>query len=210
MEAVSLRLRSGFTLIEVLVAASLLLVLMSMVYQVLAPSMRLVNKAEADTETQQAVLLALDKVFVALRLTDPRSITVLSDPPGVAFLTPRAPVRSGLPALTDTMYTLAGADTAPATWRAFEVLYHDVPGERLLQKQAPYPGGSQVARMTPSQVEAFLADTRYPARTVGRNLKRLRISRPRPPGVLVDATSVVQTAGRPRETRLVLAVAPRN
>lgn len=200
----------GFTLVEVLVAASLLLVLMTMVYQVVAPSMRLINKAESDTETQQAVLLALDRIFVALRLTDPRSVTVMTNPAGVAFLSPRPPAQAGLPALTDTMYQLAGVNTAPATWRLFEVLYHDATRGLLLRKQAPYPGGTQVARMTPVQVQTFLADPRYPVRTVGRNVKRLRISRPRPPGVLVDATSVIETTGKPRETRLLLAIAPRN
>lgn len=215
MEGVGLRASrwttsGGFTLIEVLVGCSVLMVLMTMVYQVVGPSMRLVHKAESDTETQQAALLALDEMFMALRHSDPRSITVLSSPPGVAFLSPRPPGTPGLPPLEETRSTKVGADTDPVRWASFEVLYHDEPGSMLLRKQAPYAGGTAVARMTPAQVEAFLADARYPVRVAGRHLRRLRVSRPRPPAVLLDATSVLETSGTPRETRLLLSVGPRN
>lgn len=200
----------GFTIVELLVGATLLMVLMTMVYQVLAPSMRQVKKAEADTETQQAVLVALDRVFVSLRLSDSRSVTILAEPPAIAFLSPRPPTTPALPPLAPTMYGLAGADMTPVVWRSFEVLYHDAARGLLLGKQAPYSGLGEVARMTPPQVQAFLADLRYPARPVARNLKVVQFSRPRPPAVLIDVTSVVAAADKARETRLRLQVAPRN
>lgn len=200
----------GFTLVEVLVGSALMAVLMTMVYQVLSPSMRSIQRAEARVETQQAALLALDRIFFDLRLSDPRSVTLLASPPAIAFLSPRPPSRSGLPPLDTMMYRLAGADTRPVTWRTFEVLYHDADQRLLLSKEAPYPGGFEVALMTPQQVQLLLEDPRYPARVAARNLQIIRFSRPRPPGILVDVVSEVTALGKRRETRLSLQVSPRH
>lgn len=80
-----MRRRAGFTLAELLVVAFLSGVVLFLIAQLLVPSLLLFRLESARTEVQQTTLMVVQRLQRQLMNAALESVTVISEPPAVAF-----------------------------------------------------------------------------------------------------------------------------
>jgi len=118
--------RRGLTLLEQLVATSLLTLLMTLCWQVVKPNLDVwkVNAARADLE-QTAVVLQ-HRIARELRQSSRDSITTLSSPPAISFLS-----------FDDASSSAYDSSTGKPTWRKFVIYYVDTDNRIMYRKEYP-------------------------------------------------------------------------
>lgn len=118
--------RRAFTLLEQLVAMSLLTLLLTLSWQVLKPSLDVwkVNAARADLE-QTAVVLQ-HRIVRELVQSSRDSITTISSPPAVSFLS-----------FDDSTSSAYDASSGKPTWRKFVIYYVDTDNRIMYRKEYP-------------------------------------------------------------------------
>lgn len=119
--------RRGFTLLENLVVVSLTVLLLTLTWQVLSPSLRIwkINQARADIEQTGQVVEY--KMAHELLQTSSSSVTIrTADPPAISFL--------GFDAASSGGYD---QNTGKAVWRKFVVYYLDTENHILYRKEWP-------------------------------------------------------------------------
>lgn len=120
-------MKRGMTLLETMVATTLLTLLLGLSYDILNPALQVwkVNRAHADAE-QSGTLLEY-KISKELVASDESSVTIQSNPPAVSFMS------FG----TDT--TSGGWDTSTGKpqWQKFVIYYLDTSNHILYRKEWP-------------------------------------------------------------------------
>jgi len=199
--------RRGVTLPEIMVASSLMMVVLVMVYVVLTRGLRMMHRADADTRAQQQAMLATERLFGELAYSDYRSLTFLADPDAVSFLSLDPPRRTGLPVLGGADVTLL-ANFTWCTWRKFTAF--SVVQNRLVRQEFPYAGTTQLASIPDVNLGNLLANPQYPSTLVARGIERFTLDRTNTPGLLRLVVVARHDWDKPRITRLETTLAMRN
>lgn len=197
---------------EVLISTAIFGLLLSMVYLGLGRSMKTWHRVSADTETQQSGMIACEKVFRELNISDPASVTIITAPcKAMSFMSSRDTEAAGLAPVPDASLDDAGIDASPVQWKKFLIFYLDTADSNIKRKEVPLqsPDGN-VKRMKSSSLAGYITDSSYPAKIVSRNIKDLNFSTPRYPGISIDITSTASFVGKEAETRFVFQIMPRN
>lgn len=187
-------------------------VLLSLVYPVLFGTMKAITRADADVQSQQKAVLLVEKFFADFASTNRASLTVVESLPAASFLSQREMTVPSLPDLRiDQDYYPSNADTFPVVWRKFIALTFDAPNHQLLRLEFPYPRGTLLACMTPTQLTQNLAAPQYQTsrRKVVDNIERLRLKATGDSSLNIELTSKV-TAGTEKTTRLQVTLTMRN
>ncbi len=137
-------------------------VVLGLVYPVLYGTMRNIQRADADTQSQQKAVLLVEKFFADFASTNRSSLMVVEALPAASFLSQREMGPQSLPSLrpNDDYYVSTG-NTFPVEWKKFVAMRFNAAEKRLERMEFPYAGGSVVACMRPQQLEAVLVDVRY-------------------------------------------------
>lgn len=203
------RLR-GFSLLEVLAAGAGTVLLMGLLLGAMAGGSRAVARDEGEVASQSQALGAVERISAALRLSHSSSVTLMDEPPALAFLSPDpgspvAPLASGAFALTSVR-------TEPLAWRRFLVFYFASAARELRSVELAYPADRQftVASLHPEWLSTALSSHRYRHRVVARSVEAVHFGRTRPPGVDLDITVLLDKSGQVQETRLKQYVTTRN
>ncbi|MBI3926023.1 MAG: prepilin-type N-terminal cleavage/methylation domain-containing protein [Armatimonadetes bacterium] len=75
----------GWTLIELLIASTVAMLLLTMVVWFLVPAMRFSIEGTAKVELQESAVMALNKMIADLQLSPASGISISTDPPAVAI-----------------------------------------------------------------------------------------------------------------------------
>ena len=199
--------RRGVTLPELMVASSLMMALLGVLYVVLSRGLRVMHRADADTRAQQQATLATERVFSALGYSDYRTLTVLSNPSAISFLSLDPPRQAGLPVLGSADYFLL-ANFTHTPWLKFTAFY--LQGPKLLRREFPYGGGTQLASIPVDLLANVLIDPRYPSTLVAQGIERFEATRTNTPGLVRLVVVARHDWDRPRITRLETTLALRN
>lgn len=204
--------KRGITLVEVLVSTAIFGLLLSMVYLGLGRSMKTFHRVSADTETQQSGMIACEKVFRELNISDSGSVTIITSPyKAMSFMSSRDAEAIGLAPVPDSSLDDAGIDTSPVQWKKFLIFYLDNTDRTIKRKEVPLQSsGGNVKRIKSGLLGGYITDSGYSAKVVAKNIKDLNFSTPRYPGITIDITSTALYVGKEAETRLVFQIMPRN
>ncbi|MBI3925761.1 MAG: type II secretion system protein [Armatimonadetes bacterium] len=204
------RSQGGFTVVELLVTGTILLVLMMFVSTILFPSAREIRRAEADVATQQSVLLAIEKLFQEAGYSDGRSAVVADSPvPSVSFLS-REPAGDTAVSLGEADYTPLGARSDPLEWKKFVLIYYWSDDERVCRKEFPYDGGTELAALKADRLASLIADDRYPERVVAFGVSAFGVRMTGPSLLKVNVSASQPGGADQEETRLSTKIAMRN
>lgn len=199
--------RRGVTLPEIIVASTLTMIVLVVVYSVLTKGLRMMHRADADTRAQQQAMLAAERLFGELAYSDYRSLTFLENPQAVSFLSLEPPRRTGLPVLGAADVTLL-ANFTWCTWRKFTAF--SVLQQRLVRQEFPYGGTTQMASLPNGNLAALLANPQYPSTLVARGIERFTLELTNTPGLLRLVVVTRHDWDKPRITRLETTLAMRN
>lgn len=190
-----------------MVASSLMMVLLGVLYVVLSRGLRVMHRADADTRAQQQATLSAERVFSELGYSDYRTLTLLSNPSAISFLSLEPTRQAGLPALDPANYLLL-ANFFHTPWLKFTAFY--LQGTELLRREFPYGGATQLASIPLHRLSSVLIDPRYPSTLVARGIERFEATRTNTPGLLRLVVVARHDWDRPRITRLETTIALRN
>ncbi|MDQ7822833.1 MAG: hypothetical protein RDV48_08580 [Candidatus Eremiobacteraeota bacterium] len=202
--------------VEVLIVMGILGVVLSVMYQALIPALRGLNRTSADTDTQQAVVIASEKIREELRLSTPYSITNTGN--AISFLSPKTPLPS---AVTVDLYganVVDGECEIPdVVWRKYLVVYFHQQSSTIRMKELPITPTSVVRKLVPASLSTYAADGQYKESVMARNIYNVDFYVPRFPCVMVDVVAYKTHTGldlskaRPESySRVVHEILPQN
>jgi len=207
-----MRMRRGLTLPELLVAMGLTGLVLSLVYPVLYGTMRAINRADADTQSQQKAVLLVEKFFADFASTSRSSLSVIESLPAASFLSQKPVTVPSLPNLqANSDYFPSGADSYPIVWRKFVAMTFDAPSSQLQRLEFPYTGGTFLACIKPDQLAHLLADHRFQSsrRLVVGDIQALKIRASGVASLNLEITSKVR-ADVEKTTKLQVTLTMRN
>lgn len=226
--------RKGFTLIETLISTVILGILLFLVYQSFVPSIRKVKIADAKSQAQQNALVAYQKIFDEISVSNPKSLTIGEVTIAgkkrdcIAFLSYKPFVDSGAATQSPppdidmhNQYT-----TVPSiTWTKFVIIYTGQvtapAGNKvnvLLKKEIPYNKGAQVWRLKKEKVDEYVLSGMYAPYVMATNVVDASFYVPRYPSVTIDISStrdpevsqLKKDAINLESERFIFSVFPRN
>jgi len=201
----------GISLIEVLISMVLLGLILSVVYAAMVPSMKTWRKVNDDAETQQSAMIASDKVFRDLFLTNTYTITIISSPvSAISCLSENSPQYPATTSVTAGDQIDLNRETPPIKWKKYVIFYHDPAGQLLKRKEVPYPASSSLKRLTETALLKYISSSEYPVTVVARNIKAMYFKYAWFPNISVDITALLPTVGKARETRFYFEINPKN
>lgn len=154
--------RFAFTIIEVLVVASLLLLLFGLVLKVLVPAMRYSAEGNIRVELQQQGILTLNRMVSDLQLTVPQGITFKTSSPAAMAINKMGALSGGYP-----------------SWQGSVILYHydDVGGILYWEEDTITPPTSaQPYRLSPGELTGFISTAGGEERVLARNVTAFELS----------------------------------
>lgn len=184
-----------------MIAMSVLGLLLYIIYSAFVPAMRKVKIADAQCQTQQSALVAYQKIFNEVSISNPRSFSIVEYPAkSLSFLSNSPFADSALPGKVmpvkdeDLIKQYCFADGI--TWTKMVILFR---GEAtapagnkvsvLCKKEIPYNKGGEVCRLVEDSVSTYLNDSSYPTYVMALNIDDVSFSAPRYPCILVELTS---------------------
>ncbi|MCE1246735.1 MAG: type II secretion system GspH family protein [Firmicutes bacterium] len=218
----------GVTLIEALISMAILGLLLVVVYKAFVPSMDHFRKVNDQTKTEQSALVAYQRLFADLTLSNPSTVTITDSPTkSLSFLSFSEPVYTG------NTYTVTNADllgyddetnktgtqkyTNEITWKKFVIIY---PGTTmagslrvpvLLKKEVVYNLDHEVHRLTSTAVQRIINDSACPAYVLSRDVATINFTMPSYPAVTIEVIAFEETRYKKSESsRYIFVVKPRN
>lgn len=168
MSPKSVHRRPGFTLVEVMVAGALSLLVLSLVYAFLVPTMRAQLKGTTRAQLQLEATNALETMARDLYRTAPGAWSLRSDPPSALGLMRQ-----------DTVLA-----TGQRAWDPFVIVYAQL-DDRLVRRQwppepptlaLPLPGGGAPMRLGPDELRQVAREPAVGARWLARDVEKLDFS----------------------------------
>jgi type II secretory pathway pseudopilin PulG len=218
----------GITLIEALISMAILGLLLIVVYKAFIPAMDHYRKANEQTKTEQSALVAYQRLFADVTLTNPSTITITDSPTkSLSFLSFSDKVSS------TNNYAISNADllgyddetnktgtqkyTSEITWKKFVIIY---PGSTmagslripvLLKKEVPYTLDHEIHRLSPAAVQRIINDGSCPTYILSRDIATVNFTMPKYPSVTIEVLAFEETKYKKSESsRYVFVVNPRN
>jgi len=203
--------RRGLSLPEIIVASAVLGLLTTMAFGVLVPALHGVHKAERDVESQQAAVMALDKLFHQAAFSDQRSVTIFEDDERtiLSFLSADPPGVTGTAPLPANFIQTSGQSSAPIVWQKFWVLIYDKAEDTLTVREYPYAGASELAALNKATLSDVLLEAPAVERVLGRGITEFQAVVTRPRVLHVELESQRDASDRERKTRLSTDIAMR-
>lgn len=161
----SMRNRRGFTIPEVLIAATILGALAAMCLAVYVSGARAWTKVDSKTELMSTLQISQDRIAREVRATLLPSVSLMPDNTGVAFLS-AGPEEN-------RQVDMGGR----ILWQEFVFYYHNTGDDKLYRKTEPYAVGDQSLLTTlETYSTAALATHKPGAQPVGRNLTAFNVT----------------------------------
>lgn len=202
--------------------------LMVVVYKAFIPSMDHFRRVNDQTKTEQSALVAYQKLFGDLTLSNPSTVTITSSPTkSLSFLSfsDLISTNNGSPVTSadllgyddETNKTGVQKYTNEITWKKFVIIY---PGTTmaastrvpvLLKKEVPYNLDHEIHRLEADAVQRIINDGSYPAYVLSRDISTINFTIPSYPAVTIEVIAFEQTRFKKSESsRYIFVVNPRN
>jgi len=170
----------GFTMLEVMVAATLGLILMGLVFSFLMPTMKASVRGATRVELQQMAVMSLHRMAGDIQNTAAAGLSLSSNPPAVGVVRIKGVTSDGRQQWEDKMivYTLVGGRIIRKEWP---------PGPSA---GSPALTGSTPARVPPvllGQIASTVNDTE---RVMASNVKSFSATTAAPPGQVSDPVTL--------------------
>lgn len=141
------RSERGFSLPEVIVASSVLVLLVAAALACIVPAIRVSRTAEQSTSAQREVVLALDRLVTELAELDRASVTV--EDQVLSFLSHQE-YRGANSPLPDNLLHNLNLRSLHDTWRKTVILRHR--DNALWRREYPYLKGNELTRVLPARL----------------------------------------------------------
>lgn len=198
---------AGFSLLETMVSASLMAVVLGSIYAMLVAGMRYHRATATSLELQQDSLHALMWLTREIGETNPRTVAVFANPPGLLFASPR-----------DRAGNIFIDNSGAIRWPKFICYFQqDIGGVPCLVRKEQYldhpdlnvvPAPLVAPLPRPTQDLNYYRALNVPVRNVASNVSVIRFSGTNP--IQVELTVARTEFDRSFETNLTVKVRPRN
>ena len=182
-----------------------------MAFGVIMPAFQGVRQAEQDVESQQAAVMALDKLFHQAAFSDHRSVAydVAPERTILSFLSIEPCSVSGTAPLPPSHYTALGQTSSPLVWNKFVVVVFEPETQLLTLREYPYSGGSALASLNKDALGDVLLEPPAGSKVLARGISDFKLSLPRPRVLHLEIESLREARVRDRRTRLNMDIAMR-
>lgn len=203
----SIERAGGFSLLETMVSASLMALVLGSIYVLLVAGMRYHRATATGLELQQDSLHALMWLTREIGETNPRTILVFNNPPGLLFASPR-----------DRSSNIFIDNSGMIRWPKFICYFQqDINGIPSLVRKEQYldhpdlsvvPAPLVPPLPLPKQTLNYYRVLAVPVRSVAHNVSFIRFSGINP--IKIELTVARTEFDRSFETNLTVKVRPRN
>jgi hypothetical protein len=190
-----------------MVGMAILSAIMTFVYQALHSTALEVRRAGADTASQQASLMTLQRLVGEVTYSDHRTVT-FSDT-AFSFLSTRQLNNTALSAIPSADLVQTTAQTSPV-WEKFVFFYHEPDKRRVMRKEFPYPDGNILARIKVASFPSLQAVNSYPARRICDSILLFRPNQVGPRTFRLQIKAATRGGGREHSTNLSMMFTVRN
>ncbi len=192
---------AGFTVTELLVAASVLSIFIMLALGAIVPAIKVTQEAEKSVDSQREVVLAFDRLVAEIAMADRATLTVI--PEALSFLS-RLEYRGSNPTLLDNQLVDLGFSTPDHTWRKFVVLRRR--GNALWRREFPYDKGQALYQVSADSLPSIADAPGRQEKIYAKNVEVFEATTAGSTRVQLKVRSVFRESQRPAACELNLQI----